>query len=330
MPGRRRRDVARPRRARHAAASQDRRRFTRRCLVREFVALVVLIVVVTVCAVATYYHVPSRLASAPSMKPPAPNPASSAAPTMVAPPPQAGTSNPLDSDFRKLETTLHATMGVAVSAVGGRQTPTWLGDWEVGPAWSTVKVPLVIAAYRAKNPPQITDEMKAAITESDDAAAEKIWEGLGDPATAAQKVEQILEPTGDPTTVQSQKVRPEFTAFGQTIWSLENQARFTASAFCDSANDPIFALMGPVDPDQSWGIGRIPGTEFKDGWGPSPSGQFLVRQMGVLSGPGGKIAVAIAAEPDSGSFDDGTKDLSQVGTWLTDHLGALPAGQCNR
>ena len=64
------------------------------------------------------------------------------------------------------------------------------------------------------------------------------------------------------------------------------------------------------------------------GWGPSPSGKYLVRQFGVLTGPAGKVAVAIAAEPASGSFDDGTNDLGQVAKWLTDHLSALPAGQC--
>jgi hypothetical protein len=40
--------------------------------------------------------------------------------------------------------------------------------------------------------------------------------------------------------------------------------------------------------------------------------------------------VAIAAEPASGSFDDGTKDLNEVARWLTSHIEALPAGQCGR
>ena len=61
--------------------------------------------------------------------------------------------------------------------------------------------------------------------------------------------------------------------------------------------------MGQVEPSQTWGIGGIPGSEFKGGWGPSPSGKYLVRQIGVLTTPAGNIAVAIAAEPESGSFD---------------------------
>jgi len=248
----------------------------------------------------------------------------------MSPPPQAGPNDPatLDAEFTQLENSLHAKMGVAVSAVGNGQTQMTWGDWQEGPAWSTINVPLVIAAYREQNPQEITDLMKAAITESDNAAAESLWEKLGDPTTAAQQVQQILLETGDPTAVESRKLRPEFTAFGQTIWSLVNQVRFTASAFCNSANGPIFDLMGQVESNQRWGIGSIAGTEFKGGWGPSPSGKYLVRQIGVLTIPTGKIAVAIAAEPDSGSFDDGAHDLGEVAKWLSGHFGALPAGQC--
>jgi len=243
----------------------------------------------------------------------------------TAPPTQGAT---LAADFARLETKLHAVAGIAVSAVGNGQAPIMLGDWEHGPAWSTIKVPLIIAALRQENPPTVTDAMTVAITESDNAAAESIWASLGDPVTAARKVEAVLRQTGDSTTVQSQKVRPEFTAFGQTDWSLTDQARFTSVAVCDSANAPVFALMGRVQPDQRWGIGTVPGAQFKGGWGPSPTGSYLVRQLGVLPAPNGRIAVALAAQPASGKFDDGTAALDEMASWLTAHLGALPAGQC--
>ena len=45
-----------------------------------------------------------------------------------------------------------------------------------------IKVPLVIAALREEAPPEVTDAMTAAITESDNAAAESIWASLGDPS----------------------------------------------------------------------------------------------------------------------------------------------------
>jgi hypothetical protein len=234
----------------------------------------------------------------------------------------------LAADFAQLQTQLHALVGIAVSAVGDGQTPMTLGEWQTGPAWSTIKIPLVIAALREEQPPKLTDAMTAAITESDTAAAESIWASLGDPGTAARKVDAVLRETGDPTTVQSQRIRPEFSAFGQTEWQLTEQVRFISVAVCDKANAPVFALMGQVRADQKWGLGTLQDSRFKGGWGPSSTGSYLVRQMGVLAGPAGMIAVALAARPGSGKFDDGVAALTQTATWLTAHLSALPAGHC--
>ena len=189
-------------------------------------------------------------------------------------------------------------------------------------------MPLAIAALREGDQPAVTDAMKAAITESDNAAAELIWEQLGDPVTAAHKVEAVLRDTGDPTIVQSQKVRPPYTAFGQTNWSLTDQVRFISTAACQSRNAPIFRLMGQAEQGQQWGLGVIPDTQFKGGWGPSPVGNYLVRQIGVVHTPGGMTAVAVAVEPGSGSFDDGTHELTEVGNWINEHAAALPGGKC--
>ena len=170
--------------------------------------------------------------------------------------------------------------------------------------------------------------MRSAIVNSDNAAAESLWASLGDPATAARKVEDVLREYGDPTVVESQRLRPEFSAFGQTDWSLLNQATFVAGAVCDGRNGPIFDLMGQITSDQRWGIGNLPGSQFKGGWGPSTSGSYLVRQIGVLPTRTGRVAVAMAAQPASGSFTDGTQDLNQIAGWLKDHMEALPSGQC--
>ncbi|MEW2478850.1 hypothetical protein AB0876_04600 [Mycobacterium sp. NPDC049093] len=235
---------------------------------------------------------------------------------------------PLAAEFAQLEGDLHATAGIALSGVGPGQEPMSLGQWQSGPAWSTIKVPLIIAALRAQVPPQITEAMTAAITQSDNAAAETIWESLGTPAEAANKVEAVLRQTGDPTIVQSQRVRPEFSASGQTDWPLEDQARFISVAVCDKANAPVFDLMGRVEADQRWGLGTIGGSRFKGGWGPTPTGGYLVRQIGVLTTPSGTVAVALAALPFSGKFEDGTAALTTMANWLQQRLGALPAGDC--
>lgn len=236
----------------------------------------------------------------------------------------------IDAEFARVQAKLHGVAGIAAAAVGSGSDPMMLGDWRSGPAWSTIKVPVVIAALREQNPPQITDPMTAAITKSDNAAAEAVWESLGDPVVAAAKVDAVLRQFGDSTLVQSRRVRPEFSASGQTEWPLAAQARFASAAVCDSASAPVFALMGHVEQDQSWGIGTIAGTRFKGGWGPAPNGTYLVRQFGVLAVPNGLIAIALAVQPDSGKFEDGTADLTEMAHWVRAHLADLPAGRCGR
>jgi hypothetical protein len=267
---------------------------------------------------------PSTSGSAAATSAAAPGPT-----TIAAADPAAAT---LQSDFAQFEPTLHANAGIAVGAVGSTNPPISLGDWTSGPAWSTIKIPLALAGLRQDDSHTVTDPMKAAITESDNAAAEAIWATLGGPVDAAAKVQDVLKQTGDQvTSVPSTKRRQEFTIFGQTDWSLTHQVQFISSAVCDNANAPILTLMGQIEPGQSWGIGTITGmgTQFKGGWGPSETGKYLVRQFGLLTSPnGGKIAVALAAEPESGQFDDGTADLTKMAKWLTDHLASLPMGQC--
>ncbi|MBV8861727.1 MAG: hypothetical protein JO259_07695 [Mycobacterium sp.] len=239
----------------------------------------------------------------------------------------------LVADFAHLQTGLHATVGVVVRAAGAGSTgQTMLGGsgFADQPAWSTIKVPLVIAAMRQANIDQPTKPMAAAIIESDNAAAESIWESLGDPTTAAADVGRVLRDAGDPTIVESRKLRPQYTAFGQTDWSLTDQAKFLSVAACDPRDQPVLDLMGQVTNDQrSWGLGPQPGTKIKGGWGPSPSGRYLVRQIAVVpAGKRGLAVVAMAAEPESGSFIDGTRAITEVGNWLQARLDALPAGQC--
>jgi hypothetical protein len=293
----------------------------------------VLSLVVTVCLVLTSCgsseHPSATTSASPTAAPSARHTAVPPAPvaTTTAPEsPAAGASTPLAAEFAALEKKLNARMGIVISTVGSNPNQLAFGDWPPGPAWSTSKVPLTIAAIREKNPP--TDLIRAAITESDNAAAESIWSGLGDPVQAEHKMEAVLSQYGDPTTVQSQRVRPPYTAFGQTIWSLTNQARFTAGAVCDNANETIFGLMGQVESGQSWGLGVIPDTRFKGGWGPSEGGKYLVRQLGVLKTPKGLTATALATEPASGSFNDGTQELTEVANWLHSHIADLPTGQC--
>lgn len=237
----------------------------------------------------------------------------------------------LQGDFEELQMSIDGEIGLVVRPLGGRGSEIVLGTWTSGPAWSTMKVPLAVAALRDEPEPIVSENMVAAVERSDNYAADALWRGLGDPTTAARKVEAVLRDSGDNTIVQDKKIRtdnPELSAFGQTIWPLTEQARFIASAACDQRNDQIFGLMAHVAADQSWGLGQIRGSRFKGGWGPSTSGEYLVRQMGILQTPSGQAAVALAVEPASGSFAAGTEALDKIADWMARHEEELPSGEC--
>ncbi|MCX5044974.1 hypothetical protein OG921_17535 [Aldersonia sp. NBC_00410] len=252
--------------------------------------------------------------------------------TAVATPPatpstSAFVSQPVVDGFAQLEPSLPGVVGIAVAPVGG-STATVAGAWSTGVAWSTIKVPLALAALRA-NGESAASLADSAIMASDNAAAEGLWSLLGDPPTAAQAVGAVLAESGDSTThVQSERVRPEFTAFGQTEWSLAAQALFTAHLPCLPGADAVTARMATLIPDQQWGLARIDGAVSKAGWGPGEDGKYLVRQLAVLSAPQGQSAVTVAVEPESGNFADGIAILDRVAAWLGDHLDLLPYGIC--
>jgi hypothetical protein len=242
--------------------------------------------------------------------------------------PSRASSGPLDAEFAELRSQLHGVLGIAISAIGENQSSVVLGEPASGPAWSTIKVPLAIAVLRDSDMQEPNAKMVAAITESDNAAAESLWDGLGDPLTAAEKVGKVLSEAGDHTKVEFQRVRPPFTAFGQTDWPLLDQAKFISFAVCDHRDDPVFKLMGQIEASQAWGLGHIPQAQFKGGWGPQLTGNYVVRQIGVIPVSDGKAAVAIAVQPPSGTFDDGIKELTEIADWLSAHRDELPHGQC--
>ncbi|MFE3194728.1 hypothetical protein ACFXHA_37390 [Nocardia sp. NPDC059240] len=225
-----------------------------------------------------------------------------------------------------LQQTLPGKVGLAVLPVGGDKVVA-LGDWTSGPGWSTMKVPLTLAALR-KNPGNQVAAVNA-IEYSDNTAADTLWQSLGSPEAAAQAVQDVLREGGDgETTVPAARTRPDYSAFGQADWSLANQLKFTAKLPCLPQSDVVTSLMGKISSGQRWGLGTLDGAVFKGGWGPDPSGNYLVRQLGLLPVAGGQIAIAIATQPNSGSFDDGTAILTKIATLIGKHLDELQGAGC--
>lgn len=114
-------------------------------------------------------------------------------------------TDPLD-EFDSFARQLPARVGVAVVPVGGGQALTG-GEYLSEVAWSTIKVPLAMAAL-AVDPAQI-DNATAALTVSDNSAAQAMWDALGSDTAAAEAVQQVLASYGDVSTVvQQEVVRP--------------------------------------------------------------------------------------------------------------------------
>lgn len=234
----------------------------------------------------------------------------------------------LAADFAVLEQSEKGELGLAIMPVGGDQL-VGLGDWTTGPAWSTMKVPLVVAAER-KNPGGQTYAASAAITASDNAAADALWSALGTPREAAQSVQAVLREGGDTVTVvQEKSSRSEYSSFGQSEWSLADQVRFASKLPCLPGSKKVIELMGSVSVNQQWGLGSVFSTaDFKGGWGPNPDGAYLVRQFGLIPANGGSIAIALAAQADSGTFADGMDLLDEMAGLVSEHLSEFTGGSC--
>jgi hypothetical protein len=224
-------------------------------------------------------------------------------------------------DFERLTASITATIGIAVAAPdpGGMFS---LGRWSGGVAWSTVKVPLALAALRA-------DQRRArglaakAITKSDNPASERLWSLLGEPADAARRVQAVIREAGDAATVvESRRLRTGFTAFGQTQWTLEGQAGFAARLPYLPGADAVIDLMQHITAGQRWGL-AAKGFAAKGGWGPGAAGDYLVRQFGIVPVESGHAGVALAVEAQDGAFETGVDALNAVTDWLVVRLPQL-------
>jgi methyl-accepting chemotaxis protein len=252
------------------------------------------------------------------LSPPRPVAPPPVAPPVVTPPASAAPGG-LSASFNNIRSGMGGGAGFAYMPLfGTNQAVTSMGDLQSGPAWSTMKVPIALAAYR--NSGALSQDMVNAITLSDNAAADRLWASLGDPATAASKVQGILRSAGDEQTIVNSARSNEFSAYGQTNWSLGNQLKFMASLSQDPSSKPILDLMSQIDPSQSWGLGGVDGAQFKGGWGPNAAGRYMARQMGIVDGPGGKYAVALSSMPESGEFGDATSNLGK----MTGLLNSVP------
>ncbi|MFT3663339.1 MAG: hypothetical protein QM809_18830 [Gordonia sp. (in: high G+C Gram-positive bacteria)] len=242
----------------------------------------------------------------------------------------------LDESFQRLTGSMAASLpgavGIAITPVGG-DVPISFGNLKTARAWSTMKVPVAIAAQRARGSAVTAQEIRA-IEASDNAAAEALWRAVGGGRKSVDGVEAVLREAHDGRTrVASDQDRPRSYP-GYTRWALTDQSIFAAHLPCLPDGADVLDYMAHTDKNQRWGVSnpKSPGVTaaVKGGWGPvsNTDGRQVVRQLAVVTTPRGAYGVSIAATPKSGSFGDGAAMVSRVGRWWLRNIDEFPAGVC--
>ena len=235
-----------------------------------------------------------------------------------APPPAPDEQLPLDATVAHVEATYGGQLGVATV---GTEGPESAGFTAPSPAWSTIKVPIAVAAMRAI--PGLEEDARAAVSASDNAAAQRLYDGVGPEA-----VDGVLAQVGLATGLNTEPLRPEFSTYGQTQLSVAEEAVLAGRLACVDGAGPVLALMGQIDPSQAYGLGTI-GALFKGGWGPDTTGAYQVRQFGLIPRADGTWApVALTALPADGTYETGQAMLTLAAEILAKDLAQLPAAAC--
>ena len=246
--------------------------------------------------------------------------------------------------FRRVLLDAGATGAIAVQPLDGG-TPVTVGSLDSPYAWSSIKPVIVARLLSEVGGPnglsvQQRDRARAALTASDNAAAMALFEDLagrhGGTVGAAAAMTEMLHSAGDSATQVSAVGRAGFSPYGQTLWSVAAQTRFMSSlargCLLDQASTTyLLGLMNQVVPDQRWGFGSLPSVSaLKGGWGPDSGGGYLVRQMGLLSTPSGRLlAFAAAVRPSDGAFGSGTVVLGKIAAWAQHQPpAAAPSRAC--
>lgn len=231
------------------------------------------------------------------------------------------------------------TAAVAVAPLDGEPISA-TGDTRSPYAWSTAKVLIVAQTLKdAGGPEGLTadqvDLIERSLSASDNEAAAALHRQLEDShgglQGAADAMADLLRSAGDTDTVISTVGRDSYSTYGQTLWRVDEQARFVAAlvrgcVLPAAATDFLVEDLGNVVEDQRWGLADAGSPAFKGGWGPDPDGQYLVRQLGVLrAGDGNDYAVAITARPGDGSFESGQQLLTDVAQWVDQRVTTAPA-----
>ncbi|WP_297006725.1 hypothetical protein [uncultured Corynebacterium sp.] len=195
-----------------------------------------------------------------------------------------------------------AKVGVSLRAGGGVVHAGESGDLH---AWSSVKVPVAFAAVQhqldaaATGAPAVdlTGDLALALTRSDNDAALRLWETLGTDEESSVAVDGVFRQAGDPTDAEADRDREGYEGFGDIHWTLDNQVIFANRMSCLPGAEQVLDPMGHVIDEHRQGLGLLPGSRFKGGWGNEADGSYVLREFGLVGAPGRQVPVAFSVVP---------------------------------
>jgi hypothetical protein len=212
--------------------------------------------------------------------------------------------------------------GTALTASGGALT--------TGVSWSTIKVPLAIAAlHRGGSVLDVADAIEA----SKNPPADRLWAVLGEPAQASALTRAELVDGGDTTTVvEFEQTFPPYSAYGQTVWALSDQARFASSLPCRADADAVYADMAKIVPADMVGFGATDYADrahYKIGWGPGQGSDqhYYARELAVIT-LADRRTYGVGLIARGSSLGAAQQHLTDLAAWLGPHLADLPARGC--
>lgn len=227
--------------------------------------------------------------------------------------------NEVESEYKEYD----IQAGVAVADSAGVVQAGLPGE---EPTWSTVKVPIAIAALRDGASPDLVD---LAIKESDNDAAYALWSHVQwDEGDASSALKELLGDYGSTGELEE--------PFGYSRWLLKDQAVFGSHLPCIPEAEYVYEAMDEIVAWQDNGLDKLPNTRAKGGWGLSEEDNgYTHRQVGVRDTNGGSVGLAIEVTMPGESADKAISALnvlaSGVDRSVTDALdaGALtPVKDC--
>ncbi|WP_295806539.1 S-adenosylmethionine synthetase [uncultured Corynebacterium sp.] len=188
--------------------------------------------------------------------------------------------NEVESEYKEYD----IKAGIAVADSAGVVQAGVPGE---EPTWSTVKVPIAIAALRDGASPDLVD---LAIKESDNDAAYALWSHVQwNEGDASSALKDLLDDYGSTGELEE--------PFGYSRWLLKDQAVFGSHLPCIPEAEYVYDAMDEIVEWQDNGLDKLPNTRAKGGWGLSEEDNgYTHRQVGVRdAGSDGSIGLAIEA-----------------------------------